>query len=155
MDINAEETVETWLVADGRTLVAPQYALGIGTDPEIKDPYRWPDILAVRPKDREILLCEVTWSKGWSDLRKKISGYRSHSNNIRAGLKHWLGIGDEKWRIEIWYFVPQENVGHFMSNVIHHKTIENDDGMAVKVVPLEETVPWKYVWGWRESYVPE
>ncbi|MCY4151102.1 MAG: hypothetical protein OXE94_02560 [Aestuariivita sp.] len=58
--IQAEETVATWLVADGKTLVAPQYLIGIGPNPRIREPYKWPDILAVRPKDKQILVYEVT-----------------------------------------------------------------------------------------------
>ena len=33
--------------------------------------------------------------------------------------------------------------------------LKTDDGMEVSVVPLEETVPWKYTWGGREAYPPE
>jgi len=155
MDIYAQETVETWLVADGRTLVAPEYALGIGEDPKVRDPYRWPDILAVRPKDSQILLCEVTWGKGWKKFRDKIADYREHSDRIHAGLRHWLGVGGKGWFIEIWYFIPRDNVPAFRSNVIENETVANDARMAVKVVPLEQTVPWKYLWGWREEYVPK
>jgi len=161
MDIYAEETVATWLVADGRTLIAPQYPLGVGNDPKARKPVRCPDVLAVRPSDRKILICEVKWSKvwNWSEHRKKIADYRNHLDNIRAGLDHWLGLGIDdgrrEWKISIWYFVPGKYVGEFRSNVMEHETIKTDGGMEVSAVPLEETVPRKYTWGGRENYVPE
>ena len=60
MDIEFEEAVATWLAADGRTMIAQQYPLRIGEDPAAKGSVKWPDILTVRPKDKDIFLCEVT-----------------------------------------------------------------------------------------------
>ena len=102
IDIYFEGAVAAWLVADGRTLIAPEYPLGIGENPELKEPVRWPDILAVRPKDKHLFLCEVTWGKDWKKFGDKIADYRGHLDNIRESLDYWLGIEKEEWSISVW-----------------------------------------------------
>lgn len=145
MDINFGEAVATWLVADGRTLIAPECSLGIGENPALKDPVRWPDILAVRPKDKHIFLCEVTWGKDWRKFRDKIADYHDSLDNIRASLDHWLGVGDKEWRISVWYFVPKHpHVGKIRS-------MKPDNGIGLYVTSLETITPWKYTWGFRDA----
>lgn len=143
MDIFCEEAVATWLVADGRTLIAPQYPVRIG-DPTTREPVMWPDILAVQPKDRQIFLCEVTWAEPSSRNRDKIAKYRDHLENIRASLEHWLGIGDDGdgWQFSVWYFVPAAHV----EKIEEMKT----DDLRLKVTALEDLKPWTYTWGFRE-----
>ncbi len=143
MDISYEEAVSTWLVADGRTLIAPQYPVRIGEATRSK-PVRWPDILAVRPKDRQIFLCEVTWSKDWSRLCRKIDEYHDRLDDIRTSLDHWLGIGCAEWQVSVWYFVPEAHVDKIGSRRPY-------DGSFLKVTPLESIKPWTYAWGFREA----
>lgn len=144
MDTTYEDIVAAWLVADGRTLIASQYPLRIG-EPSASEPVRWPDILAVRPKEKHVLICEVTWSKDWSRLRKKIAVYRDHVDNIRASLENWLGVGDEAWQLSLRYFVPDADV------IKIEESIDPDDRLPVKFTPLESIKPWTYTWGFRET----
>ena len=143
MDIDFDEAVATWLVAEGRTLIAPQYPLRIGEDPAAKGPVKWPDILAVRPRDRHIFLCEVTWDKNWKKFGDKIADYREHLDNTRANLNHWLGIGDKEWEISVWYFVPEH------PHVAKIRSMRPDDELGLCVTALETITPWNYTWGFR------
>lgn len=147
MDVSYENVIAAWLVADGQTLIAPQYPLRIG-EPTMAEPVRWPDILAVQPKNRRAFLCEVTWSKDWSRHGKKIAEYRDHIDNIRASLEHWLGIEGEAWQISVWYFVPAAHVEKIRS-------METGVDFPLKVTSLESIKPWSYTWGYRKADAQE
>lgn len=143
MDVSYENVIAAWLVADGQTLIAPQYPLRIG-EPTMPEPVRWPDILAVQPKDRQVFLCEVTWHDGWSRHGQKVAEYHEHIDNIRATLEHWLGIGGEAWQISVWYFVPEAHVEKIGS-------MEPRDSLQLRVTSLESIKPWTYTWGYRNA----
>ena len=143
MDIYYEEAVATWLVADGRTLIAPQYPVRINA-PTADTPVTWPDILAVRPKDKEVFLCEVSWSRDWTRHCQKFTKYRDHRENIHASLEHWLGVGGEEWQLSVWYFVPEKHVEKI-------EGMMGCAGLPLKVTALESIKPWTYAWGFRKT----
>lgn len=145
MSVYFENIVAQWLMADGRTLITEEYPLRISHATEFThkgQKVRWPDILAVRPKDKDIFLCEVTWLKSWSKIQEKIEEYSEHEDKIRSCLEHWLGIGDVGWDLKIWYFVPSKHTERIQSMACN--------GLLLKTTTLEEIKPWTFTWGFRE-----
>lgn len=62
-------------------------------------------------------------------------------------------MGDDCWKISIWYFVPgrEEYFKGFERNVKNHNQINIESKLTLKVIPLEETLQWDYTWGDRKE----
>ena len=107
-----QSIVAQWLVSDGRTFLAEEYYLRTSRVREFKhrdQTYLWPDIIAVRLRDRKVFLCEVTWSRNWGTIERKLEKYSENMPEIRDALDHWLGIPHD-FDASIWYFVPEDHI---------------------------------------------
>ncbi len=140
-----QSIVADWLVSDGRTMVAEEYYLRTSHVRDFKHPnqtYLWPDIVAVRLCDKEVFLCEVTWSCNWSRIKTKLDKYAVSMPNIREALEIWLGIPQD-FNVGIWYFVPKDHI----EGIKVRKPLD----LQLKWTPLEETLPWTYTYGQRDA----
>ena len=140
-----QSIVAEWLTADGRTLVAQEYGLRTSHVQEFKvkgQKNLWPDILAVRPRDKRAFLCEVSWSKDWKRTGEKLAKYHELMPQIRESLDHWLAIPTSNdWVVHVWYFVPEAQV---------EKTKQlGPAGLGLRVSSLDQIKPWTYTHGWR------
>jgi hypothetical protein len=138
--------VSEWLTSDGRTLVAQEYGLRTSHVNEFRHKEQsnlWPDILAVRLNDKQVFLCEVTWSKDWGRIKEKMCVYDVHMPQIRLSLENWLGIpATDDWKLDVWYFVPKVHI----EKIVQRKPQE----LRLRLTPLELIKPWTYTHGWRE-----
>ena len=144
-----QSIVAEWLVSDGRTLLAEEYYLRTSHVRELKhrdQTYLWPDIIAVRLHDRKVFLCEVTWSRNWSAIKRKLEKYAEHMPEIRDALEHWLGIPHD-FGMSIWYFVPENHICKIGER--------KPRGLQLDFTSLEDVQPWKYTHGQRFTDGPD
>ncbi|MCY4460434.1 MAG: hypothetical protein OXC26_08575 [Albidovulum sp.] len=140
-----QSVVAQWLVSDGRTLLAEEYYLRTSHVTEFKHSDQeclWPDMVAVRLNDKEVFLCEVTWSRGWSRIEEKLENYADRMPSIRESIECWLGIPQD-FELRIWYFVPE---GH-----IEKIKAKKPPGLKLDFTALEEIKPWTYTHGQRKA----
>ena len=137
--------VAEWLVSDGKTLLAEEYYLRTSHVREFKHKghaYLWPDIVAVRLCDKEVFLCEVTWSNDWSKIKRKLDKYAERMPGIREALEFWLGIPPE-FNLSIWYFVPEDHIEKIKGR--------KPPGLQLDFTPLEQIKQWEYTHGLRPA----
>ena len=101
----------------------------------------WPDLVAVRLNEKKAFICEVTWSKNWSEIKIKLDKYADRTEDIQKSLHHWLGINHD-FEVRIWYFVLKDNI-----KKIRERKLQN---LRLVFTSLEKIKPWRYTHGFRE-----
>jgi len=93
-----EKLVEAYLLYDRATLIAPQYLIRVnGVD-------RYPDVLAVRPKEKTFYLVEVTENRDPTNLAEKVRQYVAGGDRVAEALTHELGLEGD-WKVKPWIIV--------------------------------------------------
>lgn len=102
-----EKLVEAYLLNRRDTLIAPQYLIRVnGRD-------RYPDVLAVRPKEKTFYLVEVTESREARVLLPKLRDYHDCADWIADRLAADFGIEGAKWHVKPWVFIRKLAEDHF------------------------------------------
>jgi hypothetical protein len=128
-----EQAVMGYLTHHYETFLRPQFSIGGG--------WAWPDFVALRPSQREVLIVEVCTARcdGLRDLERKVND-RNHQwiDKLKTQLRQH-GIIDEQSTFVVKVFIRRDCVDDFKKGI--------QDPHGVEVVPLEDaTFPWTWEW---------
>lgn len=100
------------------------------------------DFMAIDLKNREGFLCEVTYSKELSALRKRLTAWQVHWSDLKSALCRDCGI-ESDWPVFPWVFLPKCYATKF-DRFVKKLAPSSSGGMPEpKVTFLEDVVPWK------------
>ncbi|WP_195741985.1 hypothetical protein [Methylobacillus flagellatus] len=136
--------VAEFLRADRGVFVNPEILLQLelGASPK-KGRFWYCDLMAVSLREREVYLCEVTYSSSVSALIKRLKAWKAHWPELELALQRDSGI-DPTWHISVWVFLPESR------QYIYERKLATlgafvDPGMPKpRLTVLEDVLPWKY-----------
>jgi len=119
--------------------------LNPGINPDRTGPHWFCDAVAVNLRDKEVFLCEVTYSKTLDALAKRLSGWAGSWGLLRVALTRDCGLIHE-WPVRPWLFVPQDLRKLLEQKLIKIQNVgdEPDKMPQPKITDLEDVTPWKY-----------
>jgi hypothetical protein len=113
-----ELRVQHFLVANGVTFVSPQF--GLPFQPLLDSGGSNPDFVAIRPKQKECFVVEVTVSGSPSGLVNKINSCdKQWLRALRAQLI-CTGVIDASWKTEILVFMRRDKIQWFRRKLHHN-----------------------------------
>jgi hypothetical protein len=98
--------VEAYLLDDRATLIARDYEINVGGQPQ------YLDFVVVKTDKRVFYLVEISLSPDPAKLKQKLIEYRKHSSSIARGLCAEFSLG-ERWTARPLFFVRHENLDRF------------------------------------------
>jgi len=139
-----EGVVLDYLRADPALFLNAQCLIQLnpGDNPDTSGPHWYCDAVALDLRNSTVFLCEISYSKGLYDLRKRLEHWHEHWAGVRAALVRNCHVNPE-WPVRPWLFVPKDLVAKlvvFLSDL--------SAGAALNFVPrirtLEMVQPWHY-----------
>ena len=103
------------------------------------------DIVAVNLAEKNVYLCEVTFSKTLQALTNRLQAWNANWPAIKTALVRDCGV-ESDWGIAPWLFIPRGLQSVLDTRLTQLKGIgEGAASMPTpKVEYLEEVLPWKY-----------
>jgi hypothetical protein len=150
--------VTEYLRADRAMFVNTECCIQLnpGQNPDRTGPHWYCDAVAINLRDREVFLCEISFSSSLADLGKRLSGWHANWHALRHALARDLYI-DPSWPVTPWVFVPQElfrTLESRLARTYRNETMSPEQMPYTKATFLEEVVPWKYR-SWNRAPAPE
>ncbi|MBV7378297.1 hypothetical protein [Maritimibacter dapengensis] len=152
MDYNFESVPVQYLHADRNLFVSPEYLLQLDEvdNPDVTPGRHWyVDCLVIRPRDNWVFLAEFTFSQSVQGLRKRLSSWAEHWKYIPPAVARDSSLPSVPV-VRPWAFVPEANV----EKMVQVAGSVGFDGRgtlpALKITPLEMTLPWRYRY-WRRD----
>ncbi|MEQ5844428.1 hypothetical protein N0A02_33780 (plasmid) [Paraburkholderia acidicola] len=150
--------VTEYLRADRAMFVNTECCIQLnpGANPDRSGPHWYCDAVAINLRDRQVFLCEISFSSSLSDLGKRLNAWHSNWQALRLALARDLYI-DPSWPVTPWAFVPQElfpTLGRRLASTYASEATLTEQMSYPKVTALEEVVPWKYR-SWNRTPAPE
>jgi hypothetical protein len=104
-----EQTVYDYLVAHRCLFISPQYWFTLdGGRTSMKGRNWYIDALAVSPKDQTCFLCEVTTSKEFNALKKKLLEWASKWQDVCTAIDKTSHVA--QFEKKLWLFVPEDRI---------------------------------------------
>ena len=124
--------------------------LNPGANPDTSGPHWYCDAIAVNHREKAIYLCEITYAKSLSDLRKRLTGWSVHWEAVKAALVRDCALPAD-WPVRPWVFIPESLRATLEAKVDKIYSGVNQTSMPrPRVTPLEDTLPWNYrSWDWQ------
>ena len=129
-------TVETYLRADRTSFYNSEFYLQRTEKYEVGKPNWYVDALNVNFRDETVYLCEATYSRQPSPLRKKLHAWATDWLVIQKAIQRDAKI-PEHWQVRVWIFCPEEMIAKIL-------TFMPQFPVTPRITPLEMTLPWKY-----------
>lgn len=136
--------VAEYLRADRGMFVNPEILLQLdpGASPK-KGRFWYCDLMAVSLRDKEVFLCEVTYSSSATALMRRLDAWRTHWTDLKRALKRDCGI-DPHWNLSPWVFLPEDRKAVYDRKLAALGPFGSPGMPVPKVTFLEQVVPWKY-----------
>jgi hypothetical protein len=101
--------------------------------------------VAVNLRDEEVFLCEVTYSKTFGALDKRLISWASNWNALRSALAQDFGL-PQAWPVRPWLFVPPDLRMSLEAKLLNIPNVGTDPGQMPfpRITDLEEVAQWKY-----------
>jgi hypothetical protein len=147
--------VTEFLRADRAVFVNTECCIQVnpGENPDRTGPHWFCDAVAVSFRERRVYLGEITYSKSFSALNKRLTDWAANWGLLRVALVRDCHVPDA-WPVQPWLFVPNAlqnalkdrlrkiaNIGDAAEQMPYPKTTD-----------LEAVAPWKYQsWNRRED----
>lgn len=150
--------VTEYLRADRAMFVNTECCIQLnpGANPDRTGPHWYCDAVAINLRDRQVFLCEISFSSSLYDLGKRLIAWHSNWHALRLALARDLFV-DSSWPVTPWAFVPQElapTLGRRLAPTYACEPMLAEQMPYPKVTALEEVVPWKYR-SWNRTPSPE
>jgi len=108
-----------------------------------KSSFWYVDILAIDLRNQRAFLCEITYSKTLSALKKRLALWSQHWPEMREALERDAGI-PSAWSAKPWLFVPENLVTPLVA-AVNSLTHGSEKLPTPRITTLEHTQPWRYV----------
>jgi hypothetical protein len=108
-------------------------------NPDLSGPHWYCDALAINLRDKEVLLCEISYAKGLSALFKRLKEWEVHWKSVRLALERDCNI-DPTYKVRPWIFAPSDLLNKYESQFMALKFDDNE----CRTTKLEDVQPWKY-----------
>jgi len=133
--------VADYLRADRSCFINPEFFLAndLSEIDQDRKKFWYVDVLAIQTEECCAYLCEVTYAKPPTALLRRLKTWNQHWPAVCAGLYRDAGLPPELWEVRPWLFVPSDHIQPMLASVPQFTP-------AVKITPLEMTLPWKYHW---------
>lgn len=138
--------VAEYLRSDRAVFVNPEFCLQLepGKTPK-KGSFWYCDLLAVSLREREVYLCEVTYSSTAAALIKRLTAWNMNWPEVRNALIRDCSI-DESWKVSPWVFLPSHVESTYRRKLGALRPFKKDGMPEPKFTVLEDVVPWKIDW---------
>jgi hypothetical protein len=119
--------------------------LNAAANPDNSGPHWYCDALAVNFREKEIFLCEITYSKSLDALAKRLSGWAEHWELLKVALVRDCALPPE-WPVRPWIFTPKELVPLLERKLakLAFADGESTNMPKPKITDLESVMPWLY-----------
>jgi hypothetical protein len=104
------------------------------------------DAVAINMRERQVFLCEITYSKSLDALLKRLTGWSTNWPALRIALVRDLCIPVD-WPVTPWVFIPSEREDLLERKLARVAIPEGDASILMpkpKVTHLERVAPWNY-----------
>ena len=139
--------VTEYLRADRAIFVNTECCIQLNpsSNPDCTGPHWFCDAVAVNLRDKEVFLCEITYSKTLSALVKRLSSWAATWGPLRSALSRDCGVNHE-WPVRPWLFVPNDLRILLDLKLLKIMNVGNGAGQMPrpKITNLEDVTPWKY-----------
>jgi hypothetical protein len=137
--------INDYIAADRALFINPEFCLQINaaTNAETNGTHWYADAVAVDFRDRNIFLCEMTFSSSLYSLIKRLTSWKEHWHLIPEILKRDAFLPEE-WPIRPWIFVPEERVPKLLKGI---SALINDTEQPLptpRITTMEMVQPWQY-----------
>jgi len=145
--------VETYLRADRALFLNSQFCLQINDapNPDRSGLHWYVDVVAIDFRSKQIFLCEISYSKGLSDLFKRLMAWRKHWPEVRIALSRDAFLPG--FDVRPWVFIPEREIGRFVKRFPPSDFIDQQMPCP-RLTNLEAVVPWGYR-SWNRLGEPE
>ena len=119
--------------------------LNAGANPDRTGPHWFCDAVALNLREKQVFLCEVTYSRSLSALNKRLTDWASNWNPLRAALVRDCCLQND-WSVTPWLFIPNELRSSLNEKLCRIASIGIGAGQmpSPRITDLEEVTPWKY-----------
>ncbi|WP_206958131.1 hypothetical protein [Trinickia acidisoli] len=114
-----------------------------GSKPEVGKHW-FCDAVAINMRERQVFLCEITYSKSLDALLKRLTAWRTNWPALRIALVRDLCVPAE-WPVIPWVFIPSEREGLLKRKLARLARQEGDASNHMpdpKITHLERVAPW-------------
>ncbi|CAE6900254.1 hypothetical protein [Paraburkholderia domus] len=104
------------------------------------------DAVAINMRERQVFLCEITYSKSLDPLLKRLTAWCANWSALRLALVRDLCVPAD-WPVTPWVFIPSEREGLLERKLARLAQPEGDASNQMpkpKVTHLERVAPWNY-----------
>jgi hypothetical protein len=136
-----QSVVMEYLRADRAVFINTECCIQLvdSPNPDTSGLHWYCDAIAVNLRDKEVLLCEVTYAKGLTALLKRLRNWSSNWPELRKAIVRDCKI-DPTWAVRPWIFAPRELLEKYSAPLCALKF----DGVECRTKYLEDIQPWKF-----------
>ncbi|EHY0932066.1 TPA: hypothetical protein ACMD08_004519 [Vibrio parahaemolyticus] len=139
---NCESLVLEYLRADRSVFVNTQCCIQLfdSPNPDKSGPHWYCDLVAVNFKEKQVYLCEVTYSKSLASLLDRFASWDKHWCDLKAALVRDCGLPVD-WEVIPWAFIPEHLKEKYEKKLL---TTMTNNMPYPKLTTLESILPWHY-----------
>jgi len=148
--------VTEFLRADRAVFVNPECMIQLDQAGAKKGRHWFCDVMAIKPRDRSVYLCEVTYSRTLHALLQRLGTWNSHWPEICHAISRDNGVPAD-WAVRPWIFIPTECLEPYKKKLpLFVKSVAATPQMpSPRVTFLEHVAPWKYPSERTDDYVQD
>ena len=138
--------VTDYLRADRAVFVNTECCIQLNPGDNPVGPHWYCDAVAVNMRERQVFLCEITYSKTLDALVKRLAGWRSHWPALCLAIVRDLCVPAD-WPVRPWVFIPSDREVLLERKLAKLPAAVSDASAqmpAPKVTHLERVAPWNF-----------
>ena len=137
-----EAVVVEYLRADRALFVNTECCIQLneGDNPDTSGPHWYSDAVVCDFRDRQIFLCEITFSLSLAALMKRLAGWNSNWSLVQLALKRDSHLPSD-WPVRPWLFVPELLIPPLLKKM---DLFVGGLSFTPLITPLEMAQPWRY-----------
>jgi len=136
-----QSVVMEYLRADRAVFVNTECCIQLvkSPNPDTSGPHWYCDAVALNLRDKEVLLCEISYAQGLTALRKRLSDWSSNWHKLHEALIRDCEI-DPTWTVRPWIFAPHDLLQKYGGSL----RLLKFGGVECLTTDLEDVQPWKF-----------